>query len=938
MPLNRIFLGWDKPCLHLAAEYLAAKKEFLSNKKLLNLGSITVVFSGGRAGRRLIEILAGIAEKSNRVLVPPRILTVGRFPEALYTPDRPVVEGWLRVLLWAETLRNATPSEIQAILPNCPSKTEIISWSVLARQIDSIYTEISGAQLSFGDVAKVVESLPDIRDDNRWQSLQELLKKYQEKLFAGGFLDLHQARLNALKADSFKSETQFIFIGAADINNVVRKFMDRISESVTVLIHAPEGKEELFDSYGCILPKEWNNQDIPLGDDQICVASSSEDQASALLSFLRKNQKYPASQITVGVADDEIVPFISRALEQAGISIRNASGTSLRNTSVYTFLSALSLFLSSGSVADFGSLLRHSEFGAWLKQQVAVSDKDLSGKIVSFFDNWQAQHLQARLTRNLPGTTAERQALNLIIEAVENLLAECRGKARSFSDWQGVFLSLLGKVFGGKALNKFSNGDRIFLEASKLIADAIHQVSLTPACFASSISASEAIRLILDEVSDASIKPEPGTEAVELLGWLELQMDDAACLAVTGFNEGKVPESVNEHPFLPNSLRAKLGLLDNERRYARDAYALTAMIHSKENLLLISGRKNPAGEPLSPSRLMLACPEKEIAERILSFYSSEAKKGKKSSKTKPDCVWSIPPAPIPPSEPISEMSVTSFKDYLTCPYRFYLKHVLKLENQTDREYEMNPLLFGSLAHEVLSVFDGSPVALSVKEDEILAVLEEKLDEVFKRQFGDNSLPAVIIQKEQLRLRFKSFASWQAEWRSQGWVIRHCEYVIKPEKFKIPLKENLGQMRIKGRIDRIDYNPRTNTWMVFDYKTGDSLDDPRKTHQSRDGWIDLQLPLYWHFLKEQVEGGVIETGYIAIEANPEKIGFRSAKWTDLEYKSALEAASEVATKVRKGIFEPMVELPESIDPFAWICGTGQLVMEESAEDGLGVENL
>lgn len=70
-------------------------------------------------------------------------------------------------------------------------------------------------------------------------------------------------------------------------------------------------------------------------------------------------------------------------------------------------------------------------------------------------------------------------------------------------------------------------------------------------------------------MSDEPVPPEPTSDAVELLGWLELPLDDTQAAIVTSFNEGFVPTSLNSDLFLPNGLRRRLGLNDNARRYAR---------------------------------------------------------------------------------------------------------------------------------------------------------------------------------------------------------------------------------------------------------------------------------------------------------------------------------------------------------------------------------
>ncbi len=109
-----------------------------------------------------------------------------------------------------------------------------------------------------------------------------------------------------------------------------------------------------------------------------------------------------------------------------------------------------------------------------------------------------------------------------------------------------------------------------------------------------------------------------------MLGWLELPLDDSPVLVLTGFNEGKIPESINADAFMPNSLRTRLELTDNRRRYARDAYALTSVMHSRRRVILIAGRMDVKGNPVAPSRLWFAADPKSLTERVRRFYDPDS--------------------------------------------------------------------------------------------------------------------------------------------------------------------------------------------------------------------------------------------------------------------------------------------------------------------------
>ena len=126
-----------------------------------------------------------------------------------------------------------------------------------------------------------------------------------------------------------------------------------------------------------------------------------------------------------------------------------------------------------------------------------------------------------------------------------------------------------------------------------------------------------------------TIPPDPEEHAVELLGWLELPLDDAPAVIVTGVNERILPEAVGADPFLPGSLRTRLGIPDDGARYARDAYLLSALIHSRDEVHLIAGRTNSAGDPLRPSRLLFADEPTVVAERIRRYLGDETERSKR---------------------------------------------------------------------------------------------------------------------------------------------------------------------------------------------------------------------------------------------------------------------------------------------------------------------
>jgi RecB family exonuclease len=418
-----------------------------------------------------------------------------------------------------------------------------------------------------------------------------------------------------------------------------------------------------------------------------------------------------------------------------------------------------------------------------------------------------------------------------------------------------------------------------------------------------------------------------------LLGWLELPLDDASALILCSFNEGYVPSSVNADAFLPNSLRSRLGLQDNARRYARDAYALSVLAATRRQLDLIVARHDSQGDPLSPSRLLFATERDQIAQRALRFFSEPPARHElpplagRLTPGRSESGFVVPrPAPLP--EPIRELPVTAFRDYLTCPYRFYLRRVLRLQTSNDAAEELDGGLFGSLVHEVLRQFGLGPCRDSADPDEIRQHLRELLAKATEAQFGRHTLASVQVQLEQLRLRLDGFADKQAERAATGWRIESAEGEGR-EHTDAVLDVDGRPMILRGRIDRIDVHRETGQRAILDYKSSDTPKTPEKAHQRGDEWTDLQLPLYRHLARSLGITGPVQLGYVLLPKDVDKVEFCMAQWTD----DQLAAADEVARKVVKHIWAedfwpPTDPAPDFSEEFAAICQDGVF------EKGLG----
>ena len=628
-----------------------------------------------------------------------------------------------------------------------------------------------------------------------------------------------------------------------------------------------------------------------------------------------------ADEITIGVPDERIVPDITRVLGQRELPSRWGPGKTLSETGPHTLLSAIADYAGRQHFRDFAALLRQPDIGRWL------AHRNLRGDWLTELDKYQAEHLPYRLTGRWLGLAAATKHLRPVFQAVQQLVAPLAAAPKPLADWSDSILALLAEVYGWRELDRSLAQDRGTLAACQAMRDAAITQLAVPSALAPTVPAGRAIRWIMEQTAGQLIPPPAEDEAIELLGWLELPLDDAPAVIITSLNEGFVPDSVNSDLFLPNRLRKQLGILDNLRRYARDAYALSVLSAARDECDIIVARRNHEGDPLVPSRLLFAADQHTVAERARTLFATPAAPltapatptGRSELTSNGLPVGSIPvPRPLELAEPIEHMSVTSFRDYIACPYRFYLRHVLRLRALDDHADELDGSAFGSLAHEILRGFGESSDRDSTDAAQIRQVLHHLLSKTVAKQYGRDAMAVTHVQVEQLRMRLDAFAEKQAEWAAAGWRIEFTEVPTNEEQHAELIVDGEA-MPLTGRIDRIDINPQTGQRVVFDYKTSDGSRHPRDAHQRRGEWIDLQLPLYRHLVRSLEIEGPVEFGYILLPKDTSRVDYCLAKWTDEELVEADTIAADVVRAVRQARFWPPADpAPDFSGEFAYIC--------------------
>ncbi len=973
---QRVFLGLEQPPLISAADWIVdTYRSESAGLRELNLSQFIIVLPSARAKNRLLQLLIQKTDEQSIVFTPPEITTIGQLPEFLYVAEKQLATDLAQQIAWSKAVEQGAEEEIKCLTGR--HEVEVLQdWQPLATLISKLHTRLANDIWSFSSVAREVKNVSGFLKEEtaRWDALDAIQQRYYSVLYEVDLWDKQAARNYAaaglMKANEIRCSTDknILMVGAADLNRSISEMIRQVATTnpaqVRVLIAAPDSMADRFDEFGSLITAQWLDTEIEIRDDQILIVDQPADQSDAAAHHLCKlaaSENFTADQMTIGVPDETIIPQIERSLNAIQIPHRNLAGRPLAETGPVRLMIACRDYLESQTYEAYASLVRHPDMfraictqvekDSWLSDLDVFQNFNLPG-ILGIEDKQPfgiPDQLESEFDPTDDGSIrrAKKKAesaslLNSIHAFIGQLLSPLIGESQPIANWTQPWSKILVEVYGDRTMDKTSPCDRQIIRACEAIYTALGNQKQVPEKFDTQTTAAEALEWAVEAAMEHRVVDPPIPEAIELAGWLDLTLDDAPVMIVTSMNDEHVPASELGHQFLPNELCKQLGILDNDRRYARDVYALTVLSAVRENLVLIAGRRDEKGEPKKPSRLLFSTDAQIAARRAKAFFDytgtpdSEFWITPKKSEDCPDEQQFEIPMPVC-TEPLRNLSVTKFRDFLKCPYRFYLNHILKLESTSDDWRELSGGTFGDLAHNVLEAFGKSDQRDLTSEGKILEYLEDELNTQVKRLFSGSRLPAVRIQVEQLRLRIQRFAAQQAISAQSGWRIVSTEehlfhdFMVDGEPFII-----------NGKIDRVDQHDATGQVAVWDYKSSDKGGSPDSVHYQRrkKEWKDLQLPLYRHLVKEvsAVAGadfGNVKMGYILLPKNLDDVGFHEANWTTDQLHAADETAKRVIRSIRGGVYWPPNPKPPMFsEEFASICQDNvfeQFVPQEELEE-------
>jgi len=318
-----------------------------------------------------------------------------------------------------------------------------------------------------------------------------------------------------------------------------------------------------------------------------------------------------------------------------------------------------------------------------------------------------------------------------------------------------------------------------------------------------------------------------------------------------GSDASHLPSMDNGSVWFNDAVRNTLGLPTREKHLARQRDDLFALLSMNDDVLA-TWQESKGGEKnlLSPYLEMLRALHKlaygdDLADTELVHMQASAQVRVSDFPLPEQTV--MPATAIPESLIPNRISASGYNSLVACPYQYYARHVLRLNELDEVSERVEKRDFGEWAHEILFRFHQQ---FPLQAEHSRVTLEEALQRI------SNEIFAPIVDRDYLArawlLRWQqaipAYLDVQLQDEADGWIYQGGE---------IPYNKSLtDDLTLHGRIDRVDVQrPEKSGVRVIDYKT---MAATRLRNKLKEPGEEVQLACYAYAQDAD------EAGFISIE--------------------------------------------------------------------------
>ena len=286
----------------------------------------------------------------------------------------------------------------------------------------------------------------------------------------------------------------------------------------------------------------------------------------------------------------------------------------------------------------------------------------------------------------------------------------------------------------------------------------------------------------------------------------------------------------------------------------------------------------------------------------------------------------------------NHFSATSLKRYTECPFAYAVEYVFNLRHFEKTDRELSPLDSGKISHLLLETLLKKKNFLTWTEDEISQSIDHLLDDIKRKETKSIHISQWAVIKKTLLETALRFLEEETLLFNKVPGLQILGQELKVECYWSHENKEFskkGNILFKGRIDRLDYEPSTQSYFIRDYKN--SVDQINHI----DRWAEkkeLQLLLYAFLVENELISGLPKgkvrvldfysyrdfkhKGYIE-EGSPFEELFGS-RWRGKKNRKVLESAFirlkneiyDILTSIDKREFSPQPSDKKNCERCSW----------------------
>jgi ATP-dependent helicase/nuclease subunit B len=780
---------------------------------LPDLSGLTVLVPSHRAGQDFARELARAANRP--VLIPPRILPLKS---------------------WAASVapRAAAPqaqrlAQLHGVLRRTDWLGKIDKWA-LADELLGLADELSAARLG-GDIASQIRALrADALSRDALSRETALIEAVWQALNSQGHdpQAVYAAALDALVAQQAQAPQPIYAYAPGPLTAVEQLFLQRCAD------HAPVTLFTLATDTGQALPhtlhQAWAATEPPLRDRaatlasaypespllatmRLCPAPHLEAEARAVAAWVAEQLHAGRRAIALIALDRESARRVRALLERLDVLVADETGWTLSTTAA-------------AAVVDRWLECVASDF-----PHVELLDLLKSPFLLGELAARQDQVLQLELALRRHGVAQGMADIGRLA------FAEFGGAT---PDWLSALL---------KAKQQFAQTRAPLAVWLGRLIDSLGQLDATLAFDAAGGEVMRTLDTLRRELAADAEKYGFG----EWRRWLNLALESATftdtrvaspivltslpnargrvfeAVALIGADARHLPAAPTPGLF-SQTTRAQLGLPTAADAAAALADDLIPLLAQGASLISWQAWHDDEPNPASPLVLRLQA----LHQAAWGTALPQQIGGAPPARPGPPLAAGVQPAPrVAAAHLPRRYSASSYQTLLDCPYRFFVKSVLRIDELLEADADLDKSDYGNTLHRILKHFhDSAP------PPEHAAALS-RLDEISAAEFAAlPAYPATVWRSQWQKIQPAYIDAWLA-WQAEGW-----RYQSGETNFSVThAVAGLGDVTLHGRIDRVDVRldpVGEETPAVIDYKTSAASGLKKKLKDPAEA---VQLPFY-----------------------------------------------------------------------------------------------